>query len=63
MKKKNCRLCDSKKLMKFLDLGLQPPSDQFLDTKNQNSPSIFYPLEVYTCMSCGFKQLGYVVDK
>ena len=24
-----CRLCNSKKLFKFLDLGLHPPSDQF----------------------------------
>jgi hypothetical protein len=26
---KKCRLCDSKKLYKFLDLGFHPPSDQF----------------------------------
>tara|TARA_B100001250_G_C19793322_1_gene787583 strand:- start:664 stop:1905 length:1242 start_codon:yes stop_codon:yes gene_type:complete len=63
MKKKNCRLCGSKKLKKFLDLGLQPPSDQFLSIKEIDEPNTYYPLEVNTCMSCGFKQLGYVVDK
>ena len=26
---KKCRLCESKKLFKFLDLGFHPPSDQF----------------------------------
>ena len=26
---KKCRLCQSKKLFKFLDLGYHPPSDQF----------------------------------
>jgi hypothetical protein len=29
MIKLNCRLCESKKLFKFLDLGYHPPSDQF----------------------------------
>ena len=26
---KKCRLCESKKLFKFLDLGIHPPSDHF----------------------------------
>ena len=30
MNKKFCRLCKSNKLSKFLDLGLHPPSDQFI---------------------------------
>ncbi len=57
-----CRLCSSKKLYKFLDLGLQPPSDQFLVKKQTSKESIFYPLAVNTCRSCGFKQLTHVVD-
>ena len=61
--KKTCRLCKSNKLRKFLDLGLQPPSDQFIKKKNLNDLKIFYPLEVNNCMKCGFKQLSYVVNK
>ena len=61
--KKTCRLCKSKKFKKFLDLGLQPPSDQFIKKKNLNDFKIFYPLEVNNCMKCGFKQLSYVVNK
>jgi hypothetical protein len=57
-----CRLCKSKKYFKFLDLGLQPPSDQFLDEKKVNEPVIYYPLEVYNCENCNFNQLSYVVD-
>ena len=62
MIKQKCRLCKSKKLHKFLDLGNQPPSDQFKDLKEIKKPTIYYPLEVYTCLKCGFKQLGFVVD-
>lgn len=62
MKKKTCRLCGNKKLYKFLDLGLQPPSDQFLDVKQIEKESIYYPLGVNSCVKCGFKQLTHVVD-
>lgn len=62
MIKKKCRLCLSKKLYKFLDLGLQPPSDQFQNEYKVNNESIFYPLAVNTCKSCGFKQLTHVVS-
>lgn len=59
---KNCRLCKSKKLYKFLDLGFHPPSDQFKKKDQLNDPITMYPLKVMSCMSCGFKQLNYVVD-
>tara|TARA_B100000315_G_scaffold142755_1_gene131785 strand:+ start:93 stop:1337 length:1245 start_codon:yes stop_codon:yes gene_type:complete len=59
---KKCRLCKSKKLFKFLDLGFHPPSDQFKKKTELNYPTIYYPLKVYSCINCGFKQLGYVVD-
>jgi len=57
-----CRLCESKKLFKFLDLGLHPPSDQFRKKNETNLPTLYYPLKVYSCNSCGFKQLNYVVE-
>ena len=62
MLKTNCRLCSSNNLKLFLDLGLQPPSDQFINLKKTNQQTIFYPLKVMNCMKCGFKQLNYVVD-
>jgi len=59
---KRCRLCKSKKLFKFLDLGAHPPSDQFKEKTELETPTVYYPLQVYSCISCGFKQLSYVVD-
>jgi len=57
-----CRLCKGKKYFKFLDLGLQPPSDQFLTLNENSQPVTYYPLEVYNCENCNFNQLSYVVD-
>lgn len=57
----NCRLCKSKKLFNFLDLGNHPPSDQFRKKDQLQEPVIFYPLNVNLCEDCGFIQLGYVV--
>ena len=62
MIKKKCRLCSSKNLFKFLNLGLHPPSDQFKKRNDLQNPTLFYPLEVCSCIKCGFKQLSYVVD-
>ena len=57
-----CRLCNSKKLFKFLDLGFHPPSDQFKKKVELNNSTVYYPLQVFSCSSCGFKQLNYVVE-
>ena len=62
MIKKKCRLCNSKNLRLFLDLGHHPPSDQFINEDKINKSIIYYPLKVLSCINCGFKQLNYVVD-
>tara|TARA_Y100000310_G_scaffold329714_1_gene400073 strand:+ start:169 stop:1413 length:1245 start_codon:yes stop_codon:yes gene_type:complete len=56
-----CRLCDGKDMFNFLDLGFHPPSDQFKKKKEIDFPTLYYPLKVYSCKSCGFKQLNYIV--
>ena len=60
--KKNCRLCKSTNLFKFLDLGLHPPSDEFKKHNELGQPSVYFPLELCSCNNCGFKQINYVVD-
>lgn len=60
--KKECRLCKSKKLFKFLDLGYHPPSDQFKSVSDLNQVTLYFPLELCSCNKCGFKQLNFVVD-
>lgn len=56
-----CRVCKSDRLYRFLDLGHQPPADQFRKKEQLNDAVVFYPLTVNICEDCGFIQLGYVV--
>jgi len=58
----NCRACKSNKMYKFLDLGNQPPADQFRGPTKINDPVVYYPLNVFICEDCGLVQLGYIVD-
>ncbi len=57
-----CRMCQSKDLYKFLDLGFTPPADQFRRKDQLKEEEIYYPLEVYVCEFCGLVQLGHVVS-
>lgn len=57
-----CRLCGSKGLTQFLDLGFTPPADGFLKLEQLKDPEIHYPLSVLRCDSCLFVQLSHVVD-
>ena len=56
-----CRVCHSKDLTKFLDLGFTPPADDFLSPERLKEPETHYPLEVFICNKCSLIQLGYVV--
>ena len=56
---KNCRICFSKKLVKYLNLGSHPYSNSFLN-KNQLSKENIYPLELQLCKKCGLSQLSVI---
>lgn len=58
---KNCRICGSSNLFKFIDLGFTPPADQFLRPSQLKEPETWYPLSVLMCRNCGLAQLSYVV--
>lgn len=58
----NCRMCNSKNLYEFLDLGFSPPSDGILNEEEVKLPEIFFPLKVAQCEACGLTQLTYVVN-
>jgi len=58
-----CRDCDSKKLVKFLDLDRQPPANSFLNAEQLRQTEPVYPLQVYFCSDCHLVQLIHVVDK
>lgn len=60
MKKETCRLCKSRDLVMFLDLGHHPHSDNF--RKDPDLPETTYPLRLVQCQECQFVQLDYVVS-
>lgn len=60
---KECRVCQGKKLVKVIDLGLQPLANAFLRKEDIGKLEAKYPLEVYFCEKCSLAQLIHVVDK
>jgi SAM-dependent methyltransferase len=60
---KKCRICESEKLTKIIDLVKQPLANAFLRKEDLVKPEDTYPLEVYFCADCNFAQLIHVVDK
>lgn len=57
----DCRLCHSRELVTFLDLGMQPHSDGFLPAEMLTAKEMFYPLAVNVCSTCGQVQINYIV--
>lgn len=56
-----CRMCEGAEFERYLDLGHQPPADQFRRPDQLCEPVVHYPLEVLLCTSCGLSQLSCVV--
>ena len=59
--KKNCRLCNSKRLVKFLKLNPTPPGNHFVVKRELNKRQKKYPLELNICKNCFHIQLRHVV--
>ncbi|MFA5129335.1 MAG: class I SAM-dependent methyltransferase [Patescibacteria group bacterium] len=58
-----CRLCSQLLPNEIiLDLGFQPPSDEFIRPEELRSPHGYYPLQLQMCEACGHLQLSYHVD-
>src|SRR5690348_11708406 len=58
----NCRVCDSTKLERVVDLGEQPWCNHFLK-KEQIGTEPYYPLRVVYCHDCATAQLDFTVKK
>ena len=56
---KHCRICFSKKLIGYLDLGKQPFSNSFLNYKDLKKEKKF-PLIIVLCTNCGLSQLSII---
>ena len=57
-----CRICDSDKLTKYLDLGLMPLANNLEFTAVRAKEAERFPLQVMFCESCGLSQLSVVID-
>lgn len=57
-----CRVCESKDLYTFLDLGLLPIPNGFLDKEDLNADEKRFPLVVAYCRLCSLTQLKFIVD-
>ena len=56
---KRCRICFSKKLAGYLNLGNQPFSNSFLNYKDIKKEKKF-PLKLVICKNCGLSQLSII---
>lgn len=51
-----CRFCHSHLQTEFVDLGMQPPSNNYLKPEQNLSRESFYPLITYVCDKCKLVQ-------
>lgn len=57
-----CRMCDSKHLYEFLDLGFLPSADGILNKEEMKQAEVYFPLKVAQCQHCGLTQLTYAAN-
>ena len=57
MSKPRCRLCGAELTRTFVDLGMSPPCESYLEASQLDSGETFYPLHVRICSSCLLVQL------
>lgn len=52
----SCRHCQAPLEYVFVDLGLAPPSNAFLDAADLGAPEQYFPLKLYVCTNCWLVQ-------
>ncbi len=57
MKTRHCRYCESELTQNFIDLGMSPLSNSYLNAEQINKKEPFYPLHVFVCNNCLLVQL------
>ena len=57
MKIRHCRYCESELIQNFIDLGMSPLSNSYLNAEQINKKEPFYPLHVFVCSNCLLVQL------
>lgn len=59
---KRCRICHSKELIKYLDLGETPLANSLINPKRISLNEKRFPLEVLYCKNCSLSQLSIIVN-
>lgn len=54
---RRCRLCGAELSKTFVDLGMSPPCESYLDAAQLDQGEVFYPLHVRICSECLLVQL------
>lgn len=54
---KGCRFCGAPLRVTFVDLGLSPLANRYLEPYELNREELFYPLHAYVCEECFLVQL------
>lgn len=57
-----CRICGSKDLVKYLDLGMMPLANNLAASANEAKEMKRFPMQVLYCRDCSLSQLSVVVD-
>jgi hypothetical protein len=52
-----CRLCGTEVARTFVDVGMSPLCESYLDADSLDQPEVFYPLNVLLCEECLLVQL------
>lgn len=58
----NCRLCDTLLEHVFVDLGMSPLANSYLESRQLGAPEVFYPLRAFVCENCLLVQLEELVS-
>jgi len=59
---KECRICRSEDLVKYLDLGMLPLANNLATTASDAKAMQRFPMQVLYCRECSLSQLSVVVD-
>lgn len=59
----HCRVCETALEEPYLDLGVQPLANGFLDAPHLTKPEFTAPLQVVRCARCGLSQLTMVIAR
>src|SRR3990167_481444 len=58
-----CRVCGSRDLVPYLDMGVTPLANAYLRADQLATPELAAELALQVCGSCGLSQLTRVVDR